>query len=122
VGTVSARVPDALEEELETDLEDERLDRSTAIRRLLAEALETWRQERALERFGAGKRRSVNGVTVAHRRWVPPPDVCRPRRPVHEDDGWTGTEPLVPDRTVRGVAGVIERKRPGRDSQITFRA
>jgi metal-responsive CopG/Arc/MetJ family transcriptional regulator len=54
VGTVSARVPDELEEELETDLEDERLDRSTAIRRLFAEALETWRQERALERFGAG--------------------------------------------------------------------
>jgi predicted HTH domain antitoxin len=55
MGTISARVPDELEEELEAYLEDERLDRSTAIRRLLAEGLETWRQERALERLGAGE-------------------------------------------------------------------
>jgi predicted HTH domain antitoxin len=67
VGTVSARVPDALEEELETDLEDERLDRSTAIRRLLAEALETWRQERALERFGAGEVTFSMAVELADR-------------------------------------------------------
>jgi predicted HTH domain antitoxin len=55
MGTISARVPDDLEEELETYLEDERLDRSTAIRRLLADGLARWRRERAVERLAAGE-------------------------------------------------------------------
>lgn len=55
MGTISARVPDELESELEAYLEDERLDRSTAVRRLLAEGLERWRRERALERLEAGE-------------------------------------------------------------------
>ena len=55
MGTISARVPDELEAELEAYLEDENLDRSTAIRKLLAEGLEGWRRERALERLAAGE-------------------------------------------------------------------
>lgn len=55
MGTISARVPDDLEEELEAYLEAERLDRSTAVRKLLAEGLEEWRRERALERLAAGE-------------------------------------------------------------------
>ncbi|WP_458189469.1 UPF0175 family protein [Haladaptatus sp. NG-WS-4] len=54
MGTISARVPDELEAELETYLEDEKLDRSTAVRKLLAEGLEEWRRERALEQFKMG--------------------------------------------------------------------
>ena len=55
MGTISARIPDDLEAELEAYLEDERLDRSTAVRRLLAEGLEGWRRDRAIERLAAGE-------------------------------------------------------------------
>ncbi|GAB3040228.1 UPF0175 family protein [Natronobiforma cellulositropha] len=69
MGTISARVPDELEDELERYLEDERLDRSTGVRKLLADGLESWRRERALERFTAGevtltKAAAVAGVSV----------------------------------------------------------
>lgn len=55
MGTISARIPDELEDELEAYLEAERLDRSTAIRKLLGEGLEEWQRERALERLQAGE-------------------------------------------------------------------
>lgn len=55
MGTISARVPDEFEEELEEYLESEKLDRSTGIRKLLAEGLEEWRQERALEKLKEGE-------------------------------------------------------------------
>lgn len=54
MGTISARVPDELEAELDTYLDDENLDRSTAVRKLLSEGLETWRRERALDELEAG--------------------------------------------------------------------
>lgn len=54
MGTISARVPDELETELEAYLEDENLDRSTAVRKLLSEGLEEWRREQALEQLAAG--------------------------------------------------------------------
>ena len=55
MGTISTRVPDDLEAELETYLEDEKLDRSTAVRKLLSEGLEDWRRERALDSLAAGE-------------------------------------------------------------------
>ncbi|MFC7116586.1 UPF0175 family protein [Natronoarchaeum sp. GCM10025703] len=55
MGTISARVPDELEAELEAYLEDESLDRSTAVRKLLSEGLEEWRREQALDQLSAGK-------------------------------------------------------------------
>lgn len=55
MGTISARVPDDLEEELEEYVEAENLDRSTAIRKLLAEGLDEWRRERALDQLQAGE-------------------------------------------------------------------
>ena len=55
MGTISARVPDELEDELEAYLEDEKLDRSTAVRKLLAEGLEAWRREQALDQLAAGQ-------------------------------------------------------------------
>lgn len=51
MGTISTRVPD----ELEASLDEERLDRSTAVRKLLSEGLEAWRREQALERFTDGE-------------------------------------------------------------------
>lgn len=55
MGNVSARIPDDLEEELETYIRDENLDRSTAVRKLLTEGLGDWRREKALEKLGAGE-------------------------------------------------------------------
>lgn len=55
MGSISARVPDDLEAELETYLEDENLDRSTAVRKLLTEALSDWRRERALDQLARGQ-------------------------------------------------------------------
>lgn len=55
MGTISARVPDDLEAELEAYLDAENLDRSTAVRKLLTEGLADWRRERALERLAAGE-------------------------------------------------------------------
>ena len=55
MGTISARVPDELEAELDAYLEDENLDRSTAVRKFLTEGLEEWRREQALDRLAAGK-------------------------------------------------------------------
>jgi predicted HTH domain antitoxin len=55
MGTISTRVSDDLEAELEAYLEDEKLDRSTAVRKLLSERLEEWRRERALDSLAAGE-------------------------------------------------------------------
>lgn len=55
MGTISARVPDDLEAELEAYLEEERLDRSTAVRKLLADGLEEWRTDQAIDRLEAGE-------------------------------------------------------------------
>ena len=55
MGTISARVPDELETEFERYLEDEQLDRSTAIRKLLSESLGQWRREQALEGLAEGR-------------------------------------------------------------------
>jgi len=55
MGTISTRVPDDLEAELGAYLENEKLDRSTAVRKLLSEGLERWRREQALESLAAGE-------------------------------------------------------------------
>ena len=54
MGEISVQVPDELEAELDAYLEDENLDRSTAVRKLLSEGLEEWRREQALEQLAAG--------------------------------------------------------------------
>jgi predicted HTH domain antitoxin len=54
MGTISARVPDELEAELDEYLEEENLDRSTAVRKLLSEGLEEWQRERALDKLEKG--------------------------------------------------------------------
>lgn len=53
--TVSARVPDELAEELEAYLEEEKLDKSVAVRKLLAEGLERWERKRAIRSFAEGR-------------------------------------------------------------------
>jgi predicted HTH domain antitoxin len=53
MGTISTQVPEELEAELEAYLEAKHLDRSTAVRKLLAEGLEEWRRDQALEKLAA---------------------------------------------------------------------
>ena len=55
MGTIYTRVPEELGTELAAYLEDEKLDRSTAVRKLLSEGLEAWRREQALESLAAGE-------------------------------------------------------------------
>jgi predicted HTH domain antitoxin len=65
MGTVSARLPEDIESELEAYVDAERLDRSTAVRRLLADGLETWRQDRALEKLAAGEVSFTRAAEIA---------------------------------------------------------
>ncbi|MDS0220956.1 UPF0175 family protein [Haloarcula sp. S1AR25-5A] len=54
MGTISTRVPDELEAELDAYLDEENLDRSTAVRKLLSEGLDEWRREQAIDQLAAG--------------------------------------------------------------------
>lgn len=65
MGTISTRVPDDLEDELEAYLEDENLDRSTGVRKLLTEGLAEWRREHALERLASGEVTLSRGAEIA---------------------------------------------------------
>lgn len=65
MGTISARVPDELEQELEAYLEEEHLDRSTAVRKLLAEGLQQWRQDQALRKLEAGEVSFTRAAEIA---------------------------------------------------------
>lgn len=65
MGTISARVPDDLEAELEEFISEKNLDRSTAIRKLLAEGLDDWQQQRALEKLEAGETTLSRGAEMA---------------------------------------------------------
>jgi predicted HTH domain antitoxin len=59
MGTVSARVPEDLEDALAEYVESENVEQSTAVRQLLAEGLAEWRIERALDALDEG------GVTLS---------------------------------------------------------
>jgi predicted HTH domain antitoxin len=65
MGTISARVPDELEDELEAFIDAESLDRSTAIRKLLAEGLADWRQDNALQLLEDGEVTVSRGAEIA---------------------------------------------------------
>jgi len=65
VPTISTRVPEDLEAELEADLDEECLDRSTAVKNLLSEGLEAWRRDRALERFADGEITLIRATELA---------------------------------------------------------
>ncbi|THE65714.1 hypothetical protein D8Y22_05975 [Salinadaptatus halalkaliphilus] len=65
MGTISARVPDDLEAELQEYLDEERLDRSTAVRKLLADGLAEWRREQALDRLEAGEVTFTQAADIA---------------------------------------------------------
>ncbi|MFB6158066.1 MAG: UPF0175 family protein [Candidatus Nanohalobium sp.] len=53
--SVSARIPESLEEELDRFIDEEKLDRSTAVRKLLSEGIEEWKKEKALDMLESGE-------------------------------------------------------------------
>ncbi len=53
--TVSTRIPKELETELETYMEKEHLEKSTAIRKLLFQSLQEWREQYALRLLEEGR-------------------------------------------------------------------
>lgn len=92
MGTVSARLPDELEAELEAYIEDEHLDRSTAVRKLLAEGLDEWRRARALDQLKDGD------VTFSHAAELAGMNVWDFATLVREQDvTWVGEEGVDAD-------------------------
>lgn len=65
MGTLSARIPDDLEDELESYIEEENLDRSTAVRKFLTEGIDSWKREKALEKLGAGETTLSGAARIA---------------------------------------------------------
>jgi predicted HTH domain antitoxin len=65
MGTLSARIPDDLEEELDEYITDENLDRSTAVRKLLTESLGEWRREKALDMLESGETTLSGAAAIA---------------------------------------------------------
>jgi predicted HTH domain antitoxin len=65
MGTVSARLPDNLEDELDRYVEEENLERSVAIRKLLTQSLEDWKLERAVSLLEQGEVSFSRAVELA---------------------------------------------------------
>jgi len=65
MGTVSARLPDDLERELDRYVEEEDLERSVAVRKLLSEGLEDWKLERSASLLEEGEVSFSRAVELA---------------------------------------------------------
>lgn len=65
MGTVSARLPDDLEKELDRYVEEEGLERSVAVRKLLSESLDDWKLERAVSLLEQGEVSFSRAVEIA---------------------------------------------------------
>ena len=55
MSSVSARIPKSLEDELDRFVDEEKLDRSTAVRKLLSEGIDDWKKSRAVEKLKDGE-------------------------------------------------------------------
>ena len=92
MGTISARLPEDIEAQLERYLEEEQLDRSTAVRKLLADGLAEWRMERALGQLDRGE---VTFLRAAELAGVSPWDLATLAR--KRDVTWVGGDQLADD-------------------------
>ncbi len=63
--SVSARIPEDMEKELERFVEAEQVDRSIAVRKLLDSGIQKWKQERALRLFEEGKATLSKAAQIA---------------------------------------------------------
>ena len=53
--TISTRIPKELEKELESYMETEHVEKSTAVRKLLYQSLQEWREQHALRLLAEGR-------------------------------------------------------------------
>lgn len=63
--TISSRIPMLLEKELEEYMKAEHLERSVAIRKLLYESLQKWREEYAIKLLTEGKTTLSRAAEIA---------------------------------------------------------
>lgn len=65
MATISTRVNEKLMEDIEKFMEEEKLDKSIALRKLIAEALGEWKKERTLNLLGKGKITFTKAAEIA---------------------------------------------------------
>lgn len=65
MGTVSVRLSDELEKELNEYIEEEKLEKSVAVRKLISDGLEDWRKETALEKLEKGEASFSRAAEIA---------------------------------------------------------
>ena len=65
MATISTRVNEKLMEDIEKFMEEEKLDKSIALRKLIAEALEEWKKERALNLLEGGRITFTKAAEIA---------------------------------------------------------
>ena len=63
--TISARVPEELEKELEDYMKTEHIEKSTAVRKLLLKSLKEWREEYALKLLAEGRTTVSKAAEIA---------------------------------------------------------
>ncbi len=63
--SVSARIPEDVFKELEAFMREESLEKSASIRKLLAEGLQHWKEERALRSLEEGKASFLKAAEMA---------------------------------------------------------
>lgn len=63
--SVSARIPDYIYKDIETFMKEESLEKSASIRKLLAEGLHHWKEERALKLLEEGKVSYLNAAQMS---------------------------------------------------------
>ncbi len=65
--SVSARIPEEVFKELETFMKEESLEKSASIRKLLAEGLQHWKDQRALKSLEEGSVTFLKAAEIAGR-------------------------------------------------------
>lgn len=63
--TISTRIPEVLEKELEKYMETEHVEKSTAVRKLLFKSLQEWREEHALKLLAEGRTTVSKAAEIA---------------------------------------------------------
>jgi predicted HTH domain antitoxin len=65
MATISTRVNEKLMEDIEEFMEEEKLDKSITLRKLIAEALEEWKKEKALDLLEKGRITFTKAAEIA---------------------------------------------------------
>lgn len=65
MATISTRVNEKLMEDIEKFMDEEKLDKSIALRKLIAEALEEWKKERSIDLLEKGRITFTKAAEIA---------------------------------------------------------